>query len=151
MLGERERERDRREGSGGKRGGTHSLDDIVATCDIRGNYLLAVSFAIVIKIGAGAGTSAFNRCADFSWLQRGSGCELRFHCSANATKCLSRTNSRHAARLINFRLLPTSCAARPRSRFFHSIKGVSRNGDIKSLCAYLFYKLVCVSTTQYDE
>lgn len=71
--------------------GTHTERHCKATCDMRGNYPLPVSFAIVIKIGAGA--SALDRCADRSWSWRDPACELRFHCSANATKCLSRTDS----------------------------------------------------------
>ena len=40
----------------------YSLDNIVATCDMRGNYPFPVSFAIVIKDGAGA--KALNHCTD---------------------------------------------------------------------------------------
>lgn len=40
----------------------HPLDNIVATCDMRGNYPFPVSFAIVIKDGAGA--NALDRCTD---------------------------------------------------------------------------------------
>lgn len=72
-------------------GGRGALDNIVATCDMRGNYPFPVSFAIVIKDGAGA--NALDRCADRNWLWRSPWRERRFHSGANATKCLSHVGS----------------------------------------------------------
>lgn len=42
----------------------HQPDNIVATCDMRRNYPLAVSFAIVIKISHGCGRGRIRACTD---------------------------------------------------------------------------------------
>lgn len=42
----------------------HQPDNIVATCDMRRNYPLAVSFAIVIKISHGCGRGRIRACSD---------------------------------------------------------------------------------------